>query len=405
MVRVIILGGGFGGVFTAKNLLNKKNIEVVLISKTNYFLFTPLLHEVACGSINRHTICEPIRDVLKGDNFKFYRAQVDKVDATNKTVYFGKNKLDYDFLVIAIGSESFTFNIPGVKENALKLKSIRDSIEIRGSLIKSLESANLSKNKRNIEKYLNFVVIGAGATGVELAGEISDIIKDNLQNRFGHLKKYKPKVHLIQASSDILPIMSKKSIKNARKILKKKDVKVYTNTFVSEVLVDEVKTKTGLSIKSSTIIWSGGVKPRAIKTVPKLQDEKGFFRVNKNLQVKNFPEIFALGDVSHIESEPVPMLAQVAMQQSIIVSKNIINLVEGNNLDEFKFKNKGILVSIGEFKVIGDIFNGKLSVKGSFWWFVKRTIYIMNMIGLRNKIRVGIEWFINLIFSRDTSEI
>ncbi len=391
MKRVVILGGGFGGVYAARRLLKSPIVKVVMISKTNYFLFTPLLHEAAVGSLNRHNIVEPIRDLFKSENFSFIRAEAKAIDTIKKIVIAGKSpdeiKIHYDYLIAAIGSRPNFYNIKGAEKYAMPLKTIKDSIKIRNSIIDSLE-----------RKKADFAIIGGGATGVEVSGDIADFVKENA-------KKYnikKSKIYLIQAAKDILPGSAIKD--QAMAYLKKKGITVLTNSPATEIGRDYIIIGNKKKIRASVIIWCGGIKPNEIKTIPRLQDKKGYFAVDEFLRAEK--SVFAIGDCSYNKSNPAPFLAQAAVQQAETASQNILNIIQNKKLKKFKFINKGFIVSVGKRNAVGEInYPFKLKIKGLAAWVLKRHIYLINIIGLKNKIKVGIEWLLNLIFERDTSEI
>jgi NADH dehydrogenase len=390
-MHVVIIGGGFAGVYAAKHLLKKK-VDVTLISKTNYFLFTPLLHEVAVGSVNRHDVCTPIRDVLGGKGFTFIRSEVEKVDSKKKKVHVAGKIVDYDSLIISIGSEVNYFGIKGAQENSVGLKGIRDAIEIRNRMIAILEESDRK------DKSISIAVVGAGPTGVELCGDIIDFIDENIKTRYPRLHGKKNNYYLIQAAEDILPVLSKKSRQFASDTLARHGITVMTDSKVTEVGKDFVKIG-DKKLGADLIIWSGGIRPTELNTVPRLQDDKGYFAVDGNLRVDGAEGVYAVGDCS---KSGTPWVAQAAIQEAEAVAKMINGMQQA-----FKFNNKGLIVSLGKQRAVGEIYLGKKTfiVKGKLAWMMKRHIYFTNILGLGNKVRVGLEWMINLMFGRDTSEI
>ena len=366
MRHVVIIGGGFGGIYSTKHLLKNPNLKVTLISKVNYFLFTPLLHEVTVGSVNRHNIVEPIRDLFKSKKFSFIRSSVNKIDTRNNTIYFNNKKLNYDFLVIAIGSKPNYYNVPGAEEFSLPIKTIHDSIKIRNSILNSLENS-----------YPNFVIIGAGATGVELAGDIADFVNEN--KRKYNVKK--PNIYLIQAADKILP--NSNLHKESINLLLNKKIKVLLDSTVTKITKNKVLINNNRTINASTIIWTGGVTPNYIKTIPRLQDKNNFFLIDNYLKINK--NVYAIGDCSFNKNNPTPFLAQTAIQQAKIVSNNIIQSIKKKPLQKFKFNNKGFIVSIGKREAIGEInYPIKMKIKGMIAWVIKRHIYLSNIIGLQN---------------------
>lgn len=409
--HIVIIGGGFGGVYTAKYLLKKlkcrNDFKITLINRENYFLFTPMLHEVATGGLNRSNIVEPIRQILKADNFEFIKCRVKEIDFNKKIVYTNLCDLNYDSLVIAIGSTSNFYNISGAKEYCLDLKDIQAAASVRNKIIDSLELALKLKNKEDISKYLTFCVVGGGPTGVELAAEISEFVKQMLKDNYKHLGKNNFKIYLIQKGDKIMPFIHPKCIEKASNELINKGVTLLLNSSVSKVFKDAVEINNNKKIYSNTIIWTSGIKPNEIKTIPKITDEKEYFHVNEFLQVDKMNNVFALGDCALFfnknEDKPIPFLAQTAIKEAEYVTKNIINSIEGKNLEECRVRLSGLLVSIGQKYAVADIHG--IRFKGFFAWWLWRTIYLFKLIGKANKFRVALDWTINLFSKRNTSEI
>jgi NADH dehydrogenase len=388
-MHVVIVGGGFAGVYAAKHLLGY-GAKVTLISKTNYFLFTPLLHEVAVGSVNRHNICTPIRTMFYEKDFRFIRSEAEKIDLKKKTVSIDGLKIPFDKLIMAAGCRSNHYNIPGAEEHTLSLKTLRDAISIRDRLISVLESIAVKP------KPLSLVVVGAGPTGVELCGDLCDLIEENLKYRYPELKGLKHEVYLIQSTETILPMLHEKTRKIASGVLEKSGIKILLSSRVAEVGKDYVMAG-DKKIKADIIIWSGGIKPPQLNIIPNLQDEKGYINVDENMAARGYDDVYALGDITG-----TPQLAQAAIEQSKTVAKNIMGRKK-----PFRFHNKGLIVSLGHRKAVGEVylFGKTIVVRGKLAWYMKRMIYLMNLIGIKNKIQVGIEWFFNLLFGRDISEI
>ena len=408
--NIVIIGGGFGGVYTAKYLIkkfkNNNDIKITLINRENYFLFTPLLHEVATGGLNRHNIVEPIRQILKANNFEFVKCEVKEIDFNKKIVYTNLCDINYDYLVIAIGSTTNFYNIPGAKEYCLDLKNMQAAASVRNKIINSLEIASKLNKKQNISKYLTFCIVGGGPTGVELSAEISEFVKQMLKDNYKHLGN-NFKIYLIHKGDKIMPFIHPKCVEKASNELKNKGVTLLLNSSVTKVFDDRAEINNNKKIYSNTIIWTSGVKPNEIKTIPKITDEKGFFHINEYLQVKNMKNVFALGDcalfLNKNEYKPIPALAQTALIESRYISNNIINLIEGRKLEECKVRLSGLLVSIGQKYAVADIHG--IRFKGFLAWWLWRTIYLFKLVGRANKFRVALDWTINLFSKRDTSEI
>ena len=410
MKKIVIIGGGFGGIYTCKYLLkklkNRRDVEINLINKNNYFVFTPMLHEVATGGLNMHSSIEPIREILRAKNFKFIRDEVKEVDLKKKLVYFGSKTIAYDFLVIAIGAKSNFFNTPGVEKYALTLKSLDDAAKIRKKIIQTLEESVNVTDKNKIKELLTFVIVGAGPTGVELVAEIEEFIDQNLKYNYSINKEY-INILIVQKGSNILPKLDDYCIKLTQKRLESKGIKILLNSNVTKVEEDYILINDKNKIYTKNIIWTAGITPNIIKTTPKLIDEKNYIHVNEYLQIENFEQEFSLGDCALFfdkeKKEYAPALAQVAVKQAKIVANNIIAKMYSKPLKEFKLELKGFLLSVGQGFGVANLFGRHFT--GLFAWFLWRTIYLNKVIGIKNKIRVGIDWALNLLFRRDTNEI
>ena len=405
MERIVILGAGFAGLYTALNLGKKfQNKKIVVINKNNYFLFTPLLHEVATGAQNRHNITFEIRKILKDRLFEFYKAEIKRIDFSQKKVFFDNSSIDYDKLIIAIGSRA-SYNIKGAREYSFPLKDIQDSIKIKNKIIDSMEKASVSSSQEEIEKLTTFIVMGGGPTGVELSAEISQLLKEILPY---YPKLNKVKIHLIQRNQKVMPeLLHDRCIQLTLKELKKKNVNVLVNSEVREILEDRVILNNQITIKTFNKFLTAGVIPNTIPAIPKLTDDHGFYKVNEFFEVENIKNVYAIGDCALNynpgNDKPNPKLAQLAVKQAKHLAKNLY--LEGKNKKKipFIFKPDGFLVSVGSWWAIAEVKN-KL-IKGKFAWWLWRTIYLSKIIGVKNKIRIGIEWFILLFSKRDASAV
>ncbi|HLC72745.1 MAG TPA: NAD(P)/FAD-dependent oxidoreductase [Candidatus Nanoarchaeia archaeon] len=411
MKRILILGAGFGGVYTAlyllKNISPHDKIEVTLLSKTNYFLFSPMLHEVATGGINRSNIVQPIREIICHPNFRFLRCTAKEINVERKIITTEKTTLAYDYLVIALGSENEFFNIPGAEEHAFPLKSLQDAVMIKNHVLDCLEYTSAMHHLKRDEPNLTFVIVGGGPTGVELAGELAEFIDQNLHKNYPHLKDYERKIYLIQQGADILPFMSQRSRQEVVKKLVKERVTIITDTSVTKVSKEYVEVNHKTKIATNTVIWASGIKPAHIATKQNIKNERGYFTADKYLRLQNQEEVFAIGDCSLVinpyNQKPTPALAQVAVRQAKIAAKNIMHSMRNESLETFLFKPSGILVSVGKRFAVADIHG--LKFKGFVAWWFWRTIYLSKLVGFRNKLQVAYDWTLNLFFPRDTTQI
>lgn len=384
--KVVIVGGGFGGVYTAKNLckyFDKDKIEITLINRSNYFLFTPLLHEVATGGLTADSIREPIREVFRGYPVNIVEDTVLEMDKVNKIVKTINTSYTYDFLVISTGAETNYFGTPGAKEHTFALKNLSDASSLRSHIIQTCEQAVLTKNK----DLLVTTIIGAGPTGVELAAELQEYMQHTIFAYYNaaHFKKEDIKVILVTATPDIISQFPPQMRIVATKELIKKGIEIKTNAIVVKVEPGQISFKDGTTMKSHTIVWVAGVTAGA----------GGRLEINSSLQTTSNPEVFALGDTAGKH----PMLAQVAVQQAKVVAYNIHALIEKKQLKDFIFKQKGLLISIGQWYAIGNFFG--LTFKGMIMWWIWRTVYLFNFISWRKRFEIAFEWAINLFSPRD----
>ncbi|MBI3032090.1 NAD(P)/FAD-dependent oxidoreductase [Candidatus Woesearchaeota archaeon] len=406
MTHIVIIGGGFGGIYTAKELLkhlDQDKDSITLINKTNYFLFTPMLHEIATGGISLQHIAEPIRKIIKNKNFEFLEDEAAEIDINKKIV---KRKLgtpvSYDYLVVAAGAGTNFFNIPGAEEYCYTLKDLHQAFDIRNKIIEQLETAEREQSK---DHYLTFAVLGAGPTGVELAGEIIEFaqqIKEDCHN----IKDRKIMVYLIQRGPKILPMLHDKCIEKTMKELRRKEITVLTNAEVTRVHNDGFEINHKKKIKAGMMIWTSGVRSNKIAIKPDVARERESIVIDAYLRLQGRTKEFAIGDCAvcvDANGNKVPWLAQAAVSQAKICAHNIIADMNNAPLLPFIFKPSGLLVSVGQKFAVAEI-NG-FRFKGFFAWWLWRTIYLSKVLGLDNKIRIAYEWTLNLFFKRDSTKI
>ncbi len=410
MKRIVVIGGGFGGVYTIKYLLkhlkDRKDVSVTLLSRDNYFLFTPMLHEVATGGLNRYDVVEPLRDIFNAKNFDFVKCEVKMINFDKKQIETSLCEIPYDYVIVALGSKTNFFDVPGAQEHCLDLKDMTAAAAVRNRIINSLEIASKFYKMKDVQSYLNFVVVGGGPTGVELSAEIAEFVRQMLRNNYRHLGNHF-NVYLLQRGEMIIPFIHPNIREKALGELKKKGVTALLHAEVTNVMDDCVEINGKEKIPSHTIVWTSGVKPNAVETHPKIADERGYFHVNSYLQIDGMKNAFALGDCALFfnkgEKKPVPALAQTATIQARIVARNVLHLLNREQLEECHVKLTGLLVSVGQKYAVADLCGIRFS--GFLAWWLWRTIYLFKLFGRANKFRVAIDWTINLFSKRDTSQI
>ena len=404
--RIVIIGGGFAGISLAKKLRNK-NYQVVMLDKHNYHTFQPLLYQVATGGLEPDSIAYPIRKVIKDyKDFYFRLGDVKEIDAPNNRIIADIGELHYDYLVVATGTKTNYFGNKEIERNSMSMKTIPQSLNIRSLILESFEAALLTDDEAERESLMNFVLVGGGPTGVELAGALAEMKKAVLPKDYPDLDMNRMQIHLVQSSDRLLDTMTEKSSIAAEKFLIKLGVNVHKDVRVTGYDSVVVTTNTDLNFHSSTVIWTAGV---AGKLVSGLNKEAIFERIDRikvdsHNKVKGYDNIFAIGDICIMETAKYPkghpQMAQPAMQQGDLLAENLINLQNNKPLKAFEYNDKGSMATIGRNKAVVDLPNFHFS--GVFAWFVWMFVHLISLIGFKNKAVVFLNWVYNYIrFDRE----
>lgn len=402
--RVVIIGGGFGGLSLAKKLKNK-DFQVVLLDKHNYHTFQPLLYQVATGGLESGSIAYPIRKVVQNYNdFYFRLAEVKRIDTEGKKVIADIGTIYFDYLVIATGSKTNFFGNEEIRKNSMAMKTIPQSLNIRSLVLENFEAALLTNDIKEQEALMNFVIVGAGPTGVELAGAFAEMKKHVLPKDYPDLDIRKMEINLIQGSGKVLDAMSDKSSQKAFEFLRKLGVDIWLNEQVIDYRNNKVTTKSGKIFNTETVIWTAGVMGATIDGFEETIIQRGNrLKVNEFNQVEGFNHIFAIGDVASVITEQTPMghpmMAQPAIQQGNLLASNLVRMVKNKPLKPFIYNDKGSMATIGRNKAVVDL--PKWQFSGVFAWFVWMFIHLISLIGFRNKLVVFWNWVYNyLVFDR-----
>ena len=404
--RIVIIGGGFAGIALAKKLRNQK-VQVVLLDKHNYHNFQPLLYQVATGGLEAGSIAYPIRKIFQNTpDFYFRLTSVKEIDTVNQKVLAEIGDLHYDYLVIATGSKTNYFGNKEIERNVMSMKTIPQSLNIRSLILENFEQAVLTTNEADKNALINFVLVGAGPTGVELAGALAEMKKAILQKDYPDLDIDKMQINLIQSGDRILNTMSQKSSEAAEKFLENLGVKIWKNVRVTNYDGRTINTNTDLSFETATLIWTAGVQGAAIMGLDaqSLIEKVERIRVNQYNQVLGYNNIFAVGDIAVMETKNYPqghpMMAQPAMQQGKLLAENIIKLIKNKKLTPFEYHDKGSMATIGRNKAVVDL--PKYHFNGVFAWFVWMFVHLFSLIGFKNKAVVFLNWVYNYIrFDRE----
>ncbi len=404
--RIVIIGGGFAGIALAKQLRNK-NVQVVLLDKHNYHTFQPLLYQVATGGLEAGSIAYPIRKVIQEfDDCYFRLTSVKEIDTVNKKVIAEIGDLSYDYLVIATGSKTNYFGNKEIERNSMAMKTIPQSLNIRSLILENFEQAVLIKDSADQKCLINFVLVGGGATGVELAGALAEMKKEILQKDYPDLDIAKMEINLVQGGNRILDTMSEKSSQEAENFLINLGVKIWKNVRVTNDDGRTITTNSDLTFDTSTLIWTAGVKGAVVAGLDatSLVENVMRIRVNSFNQVLGYDTIFAVGDIAMMELEDYPrghpMMAQPALQQGKLLGENLAKLVANIPMEPFKYKDKGAMATIGRNKAVVDLPHYHFS--GVFAWFVWMFVHLFSLIGFKNKAVVFLNWVYNYIrFDRE----
>ncbi|PKG52794.1 NAD(P)/FAD-dependent oxidoreductase [Olleya sp. 1-3] len=404
--RIVIIGGGFAGIALAKKL-SKQEVQVVLLDKHNYHTFQPLLYQVSTGGLEPDSIAYPIRKVLQDfPNFYFRLAKVSEIDTEKNTIQSNIGALKFDYLVVASGSKTNYFGNKSIEDNSMEMKTIPQSLNLRSLILENFEEALLTSDLNRRNALMSFVIVGAGPTGVELAGALAEIKKGILPKDYPDLDTRLAQINLVQSGDTILKTMSPNASKKAEDFLEKLGVNVWKNVRVTSYDGTTVTTDSDLTFESETVVWAAGVKGAAIKGLDAEQfvSRGNRILVNEFNQVKGIDNIFAIGDVAQMESESVPhghpMMAQPAIQQGKLLGDNILKLLDKKPMTPFVYKDIGSMATIGRNKAVVDLPNFKF--QGVFAWFVWMFVHLFSLVGFRNRTVVFINWVYNYIrFDRE----
>ena len=402
MLNVVVIGGGFGGLKFLQRARSSK-IQFTLIDKQNHHLFQPLLYQVATAVLSPANIAFPIRRMFK--NFKNVKVILDEatdINREDKTVTISSGeKIKYDQLVVSTGSRHSYFGNDDWSEYSNGLKGINDALQIRERLLRAFEKAENEKNIEKRNKYLNFVVVGGGPTGVEMAGSIAEIAYKNMKEEFRNFKSSDANVYLIEATEKILPMYSDRLSGKAEKYLIDFGVQVRTNEKVIKIENDLVVTDKE-SIETDNVIWAAGNEASPIiKKLNTKTDSEGRAIVDPDCSIKEDGNVFVIGDAANYKNKnnsTLPGIAPVAIQQGKYLEKIIKNKTLKQDRKPFKYYDKGMMATVGRYKAIGKI--GNIEISGFIAWLFWSAIHILYLIGYRSKILVVIEWIFSYLFNK-----
>ncbi|ARN77295.1 FAD-dependent oxidoreductase [Nonlabens spongiae] len=397
--RVVIVGGGFGGV-TLSRKLTKKKFQVVLIDRHNYHNFQPLMYQVATSGLEPDSIAFPLRGLNeKKNNFFFRMAEVESVEPVMNTLQTDKGEVKFDYLVIATGSRTNYFGNEQIKEASLQMKTVPQALNIRSFMLQNLEKATLTNDPEEQKELMRIVISGAGPTGVELSGAFAEFKKGVLPSDYPDLNPDFMEIHLLDGEDRVLSSMSKKASQKAEKYLKKLGVTLHLNTLVKNYEDLTISTNKDLELTAHTFIWSAGVTGNPLSGLKEgsIDERSQRFYVDHFNRVKDYDNIFAVGDIALMKTDDYPkghpMVAQPAIQQGKLLVKNLERLENGKDIKPFSYFDKGSMATIGRNKAVADVKG--ITLGGFLAWFTWLVVHLYFLVGVRNRLVVFLNWIYN----------
>lgn len=399
--RIVVVGGGLGGLELAFKLVDD-DYQVVLIDKNNYHQFPPLIYQVASGGLEPSSISFPFRRLFQGKKDFFFRmAKVESVNTDKKIINTTVGEIDYDYLVMAFGAKTNFFGNKDIEATTLPMKSVSEAMRLRNTILRNLELALTEEDPARKQALMNIVVVGGGASGVEIAGAVAEMKKNIIARDYPDLDSSQMHIYLVNAGDRLLATMDPVSSKRAERDLKELHVHIRQPQFATEYKDGILKTSAGLEIPTQTVIWVSGICANTVEGFPAESiGHAGRFLTDRFCRVKGVKDVYAIGDVSLVEGDeeyPLghPQLAQVAMQQAKTVAKNFKAMSKGKELKPFKYKNLGVMATIGRNHAVAEISGKKFG--GFPAWALWLVVHLRSILGVKNKTFILLNWVWNYI--------
>jgi NADH dehydrogenase len=409
--HVVIIGGGFGGLYTVR-ALKRAPVRITLVDRRNFHLFQPLLYQVATGWLSPADIASPLRAILKRQlNVQVLLAEVNNIDVVNRQVIFTDGVLHYDILIVATGARHHYFGHNQWEPLAPGLKTIEDATEIRRRILSAFEAAERETGPERIRAWLTFIIVGGGPTGVELAGTLGELTRDTLKHDFRQIDPAKTRICLVEGADRLLPSYPPQLSAKAAAALTHLGVEVRTGATVTDIQLESVTIRSGSlseDVSARTVLWAAGVQAsplgRVLASATGAElDRAGRVVVESDLSLPGHPEIFVIGDLAHCrtqQGQPLPGVAPVAMQQGQYVAQLVQKRLQGGTLPPFRYRDRGSLAIIGRAQAVADF--GWLRFSGFFAWLAWLFIHLLNLVEFENRVLVTIQWAWNY-FTRNRS--
>lgn len=409
-MKIVIVGGGFGGLKLARGLSNKPGMSVTLIDRFNYHQFQPLFYQVATAGLDASNISFPLRKVFHDSkNINYRMAELLRIVPDENKVVTDIGDFDYDQLVIATGADTNFFGNANMAAHALPMKSTMEALQLRNKILENFENALVADSPQALQRLMNIVVVGGGPTGVELSGAIADMKRFVLPKDYPELDFTKMNIYLLEGSDEVLGNMSDKSSEQSKAYLKKLGVTVKLNTMIQDYDGKTAVMKDGSIIETAVLIWAAGIKGNVPEGVdPALLARGNRIKVDRRCKVAGTTNIYAIGDVAYMDGDPAfpqghPQVAPVAMQQAEMLQNNLVRLEMKSGdkqMIDFNYKDKGAMATVGRNLAVVDMPKPKLHFGGFVAWLVWMSLHLMLILGVKNRFFVFMNWLYNY-FTRD----
>lgn len=397
--RVVIVGAGFAGLEAAKALAGEP-VDVVVLDRNNYHAFLPLLYQVGAAQLEASDIVHPVRSVFRRrDNVQFRMMRVDYIDRRRRVVAGEGAEIAYDYLVLALGSRTNYMGVDGAEEHALPFKTVHHALAIRNWILNRVERASAAPTRAERRGLLTFVIVGGGPTGVELAGALAELVRRPLSRDFPDLDLGEARILLVEALDRLLPTFSEKSSAYAEKRLRTLGIQVRTGAMVEEVMPAAIRLKGGETIETDAVVWAAGVRGHPLPDACGLPTtKKGSVPVDRYLRAEGDPRVYVVGDLAHYEEdgEPLPMVAQFAMQGGRHAGANILRAVKGEALEPFAYSDRGSMAAVGRGRAVLEM-KGR-TITGLAAWPAWALVHVGQLVGFRNRLGVMLNWAADYLF-------
>lgn len=407
MPRIVILGAGFAGMQAAielDRLLGRDtNTEVLLVDQGNHFLFTPLLPQIPSSYTNPRHIVQPVRDIRGGRRFRFRRDTARSIHPTERRVECTEGELSYDALIVALGSRSEYFNVPGARQHSFDFKTLEHAVELREHVIDACEHADHSADEAERRRLLTLVVVGGGYTGVELIAELQDFMFGYVARRYRGISRQAINLFLLEAGDRMLRGLDRSLARHARERLDAEGITVRTRARVTRCTPQGIEINGSEFLESDTVVWSAGVRAHElVEALPGPHDRRGRSMVNEFLQLEGCPEVFIVGDSAVAESAlQAPQIAPVAMEQGRLAARNLLALRAGRAMEPYRYQKQGMLVSLGMNHAVVSLMG--LKFRGYLAWLFWNAVHLLKLVGLKRQLQVALDWSLATVFPRDST--